>query len=73
MGALSEGHGLAEAFCNAEQTLELALYDVPNNELPQLTPINEVIDFCKEKYPNARVYPVAMDLDAAAGEVKSVS
>ena len=73
MGALSEGHGLAQAFCNAEQTLELALYDVPNNELPQPTPINEVIDFCKEKYPNARVYPVAMDLDAAAGEVKSVS
>ena len=30
-GALSEGHGLAEALCNAEQTLGLALYDVPNN------------------------------------------
>lgn len=49
------------------------MYDVPNNELPQPTPINEVIDFCKEKYPNAHVYPVAMDLDAAAGEVKPVS
>ena len=68
-GALSEGHGLVEALYNAEQTLGLALYDVPN----QPTPINEVIDFCKEKYPNARVYPVAMDLDAAAGEVKPVS
>ena len=72
-GALSEGHGLTEALCNVEQTLGLALYDVPNNELPQPTPINEVIDSCKEKYSNARVYPVAMDLDAAAGEVKPVS
>lgn len=72
-GALSEGHGLVEALYNAEQTLELALYDVPNNELPQPTPINEVIDSCKEKYSNARVYPVAMDLDAAAGKVKPVS
>lgn len=68
-----EGHGLAEALCNAEQTLGLALYDVPNNELSQPTPINEVIDFCKERYPNAHVYPVATDLDVAAGEVKPVS
>ena len=72
-GALSEGHGLVEALYNAGQTLGLELYDVPNNELPQPTPINEVIDFCKEKYPNAHVYPVATDLGAAAGEVKPVS
>lgn len=32
LGALSEGYGLAEALCNAEQTLGLTLYDVPNNE-----------------------------------------
>ncbi len=69
-GAISEGHGLADALYNAEQTLGLALYDVTNSELPKPTPLNEVIDFCKEKYPNAHVYPVATDLDAAAKEVK---
>ena len=71
-GALSEGHGLADALYNAEQTLGLALYDMPNSKLPKPTPLNEVIDFCKENYPNAHVYPVATDLDAAAKEVKPV-
>lgn len=71
-GALSEGHGLAEALYNAEQTLGLALYDVADKDLPKVTPLEKVKDFCKENYPNAQVYPVATDLDIAAKEVTPV-
>ncbi|EEJ72632.1 type II toxin-antitoxin system HicB family antitoxin [Lactobacillus ultunensis] len=71
-GAFSEGHGLAEALYNAEQTLGLALYDVPEKDLPTPTSLDEVREFCKKNYPNAHVYPVATDLDAAAKEVKPV-
>ncbi|RVU71480.1 MULTISPECIES: type II toxin-antitoxin system HicB family antitoxin [Lactobacillus] len=71
-GAFSEGHGLADSLYNAEQTLGLALYDIPDNKLPKPTPIATVEKFCKVHYPNAKVYPVAADLDEAAKEVVPV-
>lgn len=71
-GAFSEGHGLADALHGAEQTLGLRLYDVPNKKLPKATPLDEVISYCKKYYPNAKVYPVACDLDEAAKKVTPV-
>lgn len=69
-GAISEGHGLAEALYNAEQALGLALYDIPDKDLPAPSKIEDIEKFCKENYPNAKVYPVVSDLDEAAREVK---
>lgn len=69
-GAISEGHGLAEALYNAEQALGLALYDIPNEKLPIPSDIEDIEKFCQKNYPNAKVYPVVSDLDEAAREVK---
>lgn len=71
-GAFSEGHGLAEALYNAEQALGLALYDVPDDKLPVPSDIDDVQEFCKKNYPNAKVYPIVSDLEQAAREVKPV-
>ena len=71
-GVFSEGHGLAEALYNAEQALGLALYDIPNSELPTPSSVEDVEKFCKVNYPNAKVNPIVSDLDEAAREVKPV-
>lgn len=68
-GAFTEGHGIAEALYNAEEALGWALYNIPTDELPEPTDLEKVKDFCAKKYPNAKVYPVAVNLTKAAKEV----
>lgn len=57
---------------NASEALGLALYNVPDNKLPHPTSIKKIQEICRTNYPNAKVYPVAVDLDKTAEEVVPV-
>lgn len=66
-GAITDGYGQGEAMANGSEVLGAVLFDVPSEELPFPSDIDEI----KKRNPDKLVVPIFADLDKARRQTKT--